>query len=221
MKGYKAMNSDMTCRGYQCTLGHEHSQGLIPVSCEKGFHFCQQLSGVFEYYTVGWAGVRVFEVEATGMLDIGADKVATNSLIVHRELSEQEIVDILLEEDSYGPCSSVYLIRHYEGKLLEDENLLQEMVNSSNFNVRKSVAAVGLKLDVLIEDRAWSVRRAVAEQGYGLDVLVDDEDSIVRCTVAKQGYGLEKLVNDSNRDVRVCAEIELFMRRSGTKREDS
>jgi len=64
IKGYKILNHDLTCRGYQFEIGklHEH-EGDIEL-CKSGFHFCKYPSGVWAYYTEG----RVFEVEAWGVL---------------------------------------------------------------------------------------------------------------------------------------------------------
>ena len=67
MKGYKATDKDMKCSGFQYELGkwYEHEGELI--ECQSGFHFCEYPSGVWAYY--GGEGVRVFEVEAEGVLD--------------------------------------------------------------------------------------------------------------------------------------------------------
>lgn len=67
MKGYKATDKNMCCRGKQFTLGewYEHEGELI--ECASGFHFCEQPSGVWTYYTE--ATTRVFEIEAEEVLD--------------------------------------------------------------------------------------------------------------------------------------------------------
>jgi len=67
MKGYKATDRNMCCRGKQFTLGewYEHEGELI--ECASGFHFCEQPSGVWNYYTE--ATTRVFEIEAEEVLD--------------------------------------------------------------------------------------------------------------------------------------------------------
>ena len=50
MKGYKATDKEMKCRGFQFELDkwHEHS-GDIEL-CNSGFHFCVYPSGVYCYY---------------------------------------------------------------------------------------------------------------------------------------------------------------------------
>ena len=67
MKGYKATNADMQCRGFQFELGkwYEHEGDLVP--CESGFHFCEHMPGVWAYYSD--LDSRVFEIEAEGLLD--------------------------------------------------------------------------------------------------------------------------------------------------------
>lgn len=64
-------------------------------------------------------------------------------------------------------------------------------------------------LDALVDNTNWAVRLLVAEQGYGLNKLVNDEDWSVRLAVAKQGYGLDILVNDSEWKVREVASKKL------------
>lgn len=75
MKGYKAFNKDLTCRGYQFVIGEWafHEGPLEP--CKSGFHFCEQPSGPWAYYT--GPNTRIFEVEAEDVMDVrfepGAD----------------------------------------------------------------------------------------------------------------------------------------------------
>ena len=66
MKGYKATDKEMKCRGFQFELDkwHEHS-GDIEL-CNSGFHFCVYPSGVYCYYDLG---CRVFEIEAELVLE--------------------------------------------------------------------------------------------------------------------------------------------------------
>ena len=64
IKGYKATDENMKCRGYQFELGkwHEHT-GKLEL-CASGFHFCEYPSGPYCFYTDG----RVFHVEAEFVL---------------------------------------------------------------------------------------------------------------------------------------------------------
>ena len=75
MKGYKATDKDMKCLGYQFRLNEWHvHEGPIEL-CKGGFHFCDQPSGPWYYYSD--PGTRIFEVEAEDILDVewqpGAD----------------------------------------------------------------------------------------------------------------------------------------------------
>ncbi len=66
MKGYKATDKNMKCKGFQYELGkwYEHEGELI--ECESGFHFCEQPSGPWAYYSE--PGARIFESEAEEVL---------------------------------------------------------------------------------------------------------------------------------------------------------
>jgi len=65
IKGFKATTQDMKCNNFEFRLNewYEHD-GEISL-CEKGFHFCPHMSGVWSYYP---SDSRVFEVEAECVL---------------------------------------------------------------------------------------------------------------------------------------------------------
>ena len=91
MIGYKATDKNMQCRGYQFTLGEWHE--LPPDSplkiCESGFHFCENPSGVWEYYNT--TDVRVFEVEADCVEDQKPTPGAAHKLVCRRIRFVREI----------------------------------------------------------------------------------------------------------------------------------
>ena len=66
IKGYKATDENMQCRGIQFKVGEtftlDNDDDLV--ICKNGFHFCEQPSGVWSYYSTG----RVFEIEAYDVL---------------------------------------------------------------------------------------------------------------------------------------------------------
>jgi Pentapeptide repeats (8 copies) len=65
--GYKATDKDMKCRGHQFVIGEwSEVEGEIK-ECGNGFHFCEQPSGVWGYYSN--LTTRVFKIEAEGVLD--------------------------------------------------------------------------------------------------------------------------------------------------------
>lgn len=42
VKGFKVFNPDWTCRGYQYEVGKTYEENVIPMVCDRGFHFCKQ-----------------------------------------------------------------------------------------------------------------------------------------------------------------------------------
>lgn len=89
VKGHKATDGDMTCRGFQYELGKtfEHDGELS--MCNSGFHFCIHPSGVWTYYSGN--NTRVFEIEAYEVLDerygCGADvKMVAKKIKFIREI---------------------------------------------------------------------------------------------------------------------------------------
>ena len=60
IKGYKATDNNMRCRGFQFELGKWFTHDDDVSLCASGFHFCEYPSGPWAYYSEG----RLFEVEA-------------------------------------------------------------------------------------------------------------------------------------------------------------
>ena len=69
MLGYKATNGQMQCQGFQFELGKEYEidKNLPLVLCKQGFHFCEQPSGVWSYYS--GIDTRIFKIEAYDTLE--------------------------------------------------------------------------------------------------------------------------------------------------------
>ena len=67
MTGYKATDPDISCRGFQFELNKWYEVEGEIIECKNGFHFCEQPSGVWNYYSD--PGTRVFKIEAEDILD--------------------------------------------------------------------------------------------------------------------------------------------------------
>jgi len=66
VKGFKATDKNMQCRGFQFELGVWHKHNGEIAMCESGFHFCEYPSGPWSFYSD--AGTRIFKVEARGVM---------------------------------------------------------------------------------------------------------------------------------------------------------
>ena len=65
VKGYKATDKNMQCRGFQFEFGKWHKHNGEIAMCESGFHFCEYPSGPWAFYS--GEGTRIFKVEARGV----------------------------------------------------------------------------------------------------------------------------------------------------------
>ena len=103
MKGYKAFNNDLTCKGYQFTTNRLHVFDGKPMLCEQGFHFCTTLEDVVRYYHS--PDMRVFEIEAGGTItNVKTDcsKRACSEIKLVKELSLDEVMlSITKSEPAY------------------------------------------------------------------------------------------------------------------------
>lgn len=98
VKGYKATDNNMQCRGYQFELGVWHKHDGDVVMCESGFHFCEYPSGPWAFY--GGNNTRVFEVEARSVLKGGGP----GADLKHVAMEIQLIREITIAED----CNAGY-----------------------------------------------------------------------------------------------------------------
>ena len=223
MKGYKALNMDMSSAYSDMSyeIGKKYTITGKLQMCENGFHFCKYLEDIENHYPI--AKSRIFEIETDGKIIDRNIKFCAESITLMRELSKEEIHQYF-EDNQERILKENWLCRKAladQGlcldKLVYDEDLdvrravarqrygLHVLIHDENPWVRAMVAEQGYGLETLINDENWRVRKEVAAQGYGFNVLIEDEDSVVRATVAKQGYGLDILIHDKNLLVRNAA----------------
>ena len=99
VKGYKAFSSSLECRSFKFKVGEKyHHVGEIKI-CQSGFHFCERLRDVFEYYEDHTDNTRICEVLADEVFS-KEDKSVCRDLVIVRELSKAEIY--VLANTPYG-----------------------------------------------------------------------------------------------------------------------
>ena len=93
MKYYKAMNKNMSCRGFQYKIGgiYELPKDVELEICQRGFHFCDILSSCFKYYFKDEC--IICEVEPLGKVihSEHENKLVTDKIKIVRQLSNEEI----------------------------------------------------------------------------------------------------------------------------------
>ena len=95
-KGFKVFNKDWTCNSFQYEIGKTFEMDGSPICCNRGFHFCTNLSDCFNYYAFN-SDNKVAEVEAIGEVvsDSGDTKHCTNKIKIVRELTWHEVLDLV------------------------------------------------------------------------------------------------------------------------------
>ena len=79
IKGVKAFNKGLKCRNFQYEENKEFKEEIIPSTCNRGFHFCENPRDILGYYP-NISENEYAEVEALGDIDIESDKIATNHI---------------------------------------------------------------------------------------------------------------------------------------------
>ena len=106
MKGYKAFEKDLTCRGFQYEVGKEYEMDESPEPCERGFHFCETIANCYQFYPME-DGTRICEIEALG--EVATDdnkKFCTNKIRIVAEVTEEYIRKANNDKSSSGYCNS-------------------------------------------------------------------------------------------------------------------
>ena len=103
MIGYKGMNLDMTCLGMKYEVGETYyANGEIEL-CENGFHFCEKLTDVFDFYNKH--GSRFFLVESGEDVKTDGRKYVTSKLTILEEVPEKEVNRAFYDNGyGYGYC---------------------------------------------------------------------------------------------------------------------
>ena len=90
MSGYKMMESDMTCRGFQYEIGEEYTLDGKLLICENGFHFCENPFNCLVYYDNIDGDKRLFLIEALGEVITDGNKSVTNKIKIVEEIPNIE-----------------------------------------------------------------------------------------------------------------------------------
>jgi hypothetical protein len=103
MTYYKGFKHDLTCRGFQYKVGEIYCYDGNISLCNAGFHYCDSLSKVFDFYSrsnkVNNPYANKFAiVQPLGNVKGDNNKSVTNKLQIVKVLTEEEILDILYEE---------------------------------------------------------------------------------------------------------------------------
>ena len=59
MRGFKAFNKDLTCRGFQYEIGQTYEMKEEPMLCNRGFHFCKTIAKCYNYYSMDGIALMV------------------------------------------------------------------------------------------------------------------------------------------------------------------
>jgi YD repeat-containing protein len=113
MKGYKASDNGK-CSKLQYEVGKTYSISKIKI-CEYGFHFCEKMEHVLEYYPYNKNFV-LFEIEALGKTIIEGNKFVTGKINIVRIVPKEEYTfEVpLMEYDERNNCVHVKHSNGYE-----------------------------------------------------------------------------------------------------------
>ena len=116
---YKGFDWNLKCcNDFQYEIGKTYTLNEEPILCERGFHFCKRLTDVFFYcprycrypslsYTTNnrYCLVEVFSDEK---YDADSRKGVTNAIRIIKELTKEEINEIVDKEEEEKTCEELF-----------------------------------------------------------------------------------------------------------------
>src|SRR5574343_1731177 len=148
MRGYKMMESDMTCKGFQYEIGKEYSLKSKLVICENGFHFCDNPFNCLKYYDNIKGDKRLFLIEVLGKVISQGYKSVTNKIKIVEEIKD---IEKFFEENmdnfevdwgcisEYQKLSEEFIEKHYDkvdwDYISINQKLSEELIDKYNNKV--------------------------------------------------------------------------------------
>jgi len=99
MKGWKAIGPDMKCYSINFELGRTYEYAGNLELGAAGFHFCRNLTDAFKYIT---KRVKIFEVEAGGVIISGCGKSVCSVIKLVREVPYRYLEDDIRGDGDCG-----------------------------------------------------------------------------------------------------------------------
>ena len=199
--GFKAMNMDMNCRGFQFEVGKTYqidNEMPLKLCSDAGFHFCLNFEDVFNYYN--WPTSRVFKIKTEAKVLTEDNKSITKEITILEEVTKQDIDFKKLKTDKAK--------NFYEFFLEDNEEIIcNKFKNNANWIIRKAVvnklSDEQLIFDTFKDDEDFYIRKAVinklSDEKLIFDTFKDDEDWCVRLAVVEK-LSDEKLIYDTFKD---------------------
>ena len=166
MKGYKAFNSDLTCRGFQFEIGktYEHEGEIEP--CKSGFHFCKNLADCYKFYNMS-DETRICKVEAVGNIKTDDEvKYCTDKITILSEVKKPRLKSNLSDSNS-GYCNSGnWNSGDWNSGNWNSGNWNSGNCNSGIFNTEKNP-----KIKIFDKESNWTIEDWI--QSRARDVMIE------------------------------------------------
>lgn len=92
--GFKAFeiqsNGELYCRNYNFTVGNTHYKDKYVFPCDRGFHFCLDITQITHYYDISKDNVVVYKVKAWGVVITSGNKSVCNHLQLLEPVDKEE-----------------------------------------------------------------------------------------------------------------------------------
>ena len=214
-EGFKAFNTDMTCRGKKYEENETFEEEVTPEVCERGLHFCESPLDTLDYYPLLNDKAEYqprAKVEAKGVTVSDNNKTSTNRLKIGCKLTLPKFIEMSVNfehekiaksvNDSPG-CKKEIASGYNSTAASSGEN--SKAASSGNYSKAASVgsfssseasgeeciaAAIGREGKARASKGGWIVLTEIDKEGHILDIKSTKVDG--KKIKADTWYRLEK-----------------------------
>ncbi|MCK9273362.1 YD repeat-containing protein [Candidatus Gracilibacteria bacterium] len=172
MIGYKATYKGI-CLNQLYEVGEIYTLDGELVMCENGFHFCQDLYDVFNYYLPN-KNIKVFKVEALGNIKTKGDKSVTDKIKI---LEEVDLSNMIVEKNGYK--------KYFDN----NKNYVKEKLPDDSF----------YKYEY---DKRGNLIKYEHSDGYCMKYEYDENDNVIKCENAYGNY-VKNYYDGNNKCIKV------------------
>lgn len=135
VKGYKATKFNMMCRFVKFELGKTYKNEGVVSPCFNGFHFCENLEDVFDYYPEN--NCMIFEVIGSGNIVKHGNKTVCSEIKFIRHIDMNDVRKIKRNKSATNACIDIINRIDYFNMLIDNHDTLEEMINNFQNDTKK------------------------------------------------------------------------------------
>ena len=196
MYGFKATDLNLKCKNFQFNLNETfYHQGGIKI-CKSGFHFCEKLIDVNDYYSFGYNN-RFFMVKSGDKYETEENKSVTNEITLLKEITEDNLIS-LIESSEYRDLLRKNMDGLFALTIIFKNQDLLKIIESLHINGADITADNNYAIELVSRNGHLEVLKYLHENGA--DITAKDNCAI-RCASGNGHLEVAKYLHTNGADI--------------------